>query len=206
MMDIVKKNKGIIITGSLAVITVGAIIIASKQYKLKKVSESSKKVIEIAEKYLGQKEIWKSQKEQDLGFLDKNFQKKMTSIGWYVGAAWCAFFVRLVFLEVYTGKKREVIDKLLSGNTQGSYKRFKDNEDKYNWYYVSKTPKIGAIVCWQYQQKKTQGHFGIVKSVSDNGFITIEGNSNKSVRNVKRSFTEFNKTIGNKLVGFINFK
>lgn len=162
------------------------------------------KVLEVARKYIGQTEIY-----QDKGFDDKQFEQKMKAIGWKVNLPWCAYFIRLVFLEAFENEKRQLLKQLISSSSQQTFANFKKNEKNYNWFSTSKNLQAGSIAVWQSQKNQSRGHLAIVESVSNNGFISIDGNSGANpprIKRTNRSLNEFNETTGNKLIGFVNFK
>ena len=197
------SNKEIIIGSSIVSVTVLSIFIARRFLGIKS------RIVRNAEKYLHVREI-RTDGKNNYEFSDKKFEKKMKDVGWKHGYAWCASFVEVVILDTFTGEKREILKKLMNPGTQDTYKNFKKNKDKYNWYNISKIPKKGAIAVWQNQENKSLGHFAIVTSVDFYGFKTIEGNhythGKEGVRRGTHTFAEYNKIKGNKLIGFINFK
>jgi len=210
MFEIIKENKKpIIIIGSASIVSISLLFLKESKSKI------NDKIVNTALKYVGQTEIY-----QDKGFHNADFEQKMKSVGWFgekmengevvrKGLPWCAFFVKLVFMEAFEGEKRQILNKIMSGSSQGTFINFKKHENRYSWFSTSKVPKRGSIAVWQSQKNKAQGHLGIVESVTKNGFIAIEGNSGANppkVQRVQRSFTEFNKKTGNKLIGFVNFK
>jgi len=207
---IIDNKKKIIIGSSVltGVIITGLIVKNTVKNTVKSIQ--GQKIILIAQKYVGKKEI-----QPNKGFIDKSFEQKMKNTGWLgerivngektEGQPWCAYFVKLVLLESFKDEKRNAIRKLTNGSTVWTFEAFKKNENKVNWFYISKKPTQGAIAFWK-SQTKEGGHFAIVKSVTKKGFYSIDGNSGQRVRIVKRSFAEFKKTTGNKLIGFVNFK
>jgi hypothetical protein len=128
-------------------------------------------VVETAKKYLGQTE-----KPNNQGFNDLEYETKMIAVGFQKGQAWCSYFAELVFKEAYPDKFEE-LDKLFSASAVQTFKNFTDAK-----YKVSTTPVVGALVIWQYYENGKPGwtgHAGIVsKRLSDSSFQSIEGNTN----------------------------
>lgn len=158
------------------------------------------KIVEIARGYIGQKEI-----SGNKGFVDKQFDKDMRSIGFYTGAPWCGFFAILV----YTKAKKNV--KLLSSSSK--YLIEKATKAK-NWHAE---PIPGAVVVWatfKNGKRQSTGHIGIVAEVSEDGknYTTIEGNTSDKggregiiVASRKRTIDASKWTVENglRLMGFV---
>nr|WP_067054078.1 CHAP domain-containing protein [Mucilaginibacter sp. L294] len=130
------------------------------------------RIIAIAKGYIGQLELKGNQ-----GFVNKDFGKKLIQVGFYQGAPWCAFFVKLVYGEAYYDIKflHEAIAK---NNTGGALDTLKRHENA-GVFTVGETPKPGAIVLWRHGSGTT-GHAGIVVAVDEanNTMTTVEGNTN----------------------------
>jgi len=178
-----------------ALISIAGAIYGIKKYKVYRLKH-------YTEGFLGQEE-----KTGNLGFKDDKFEQMMKDVGWKRGQSWCAYFVKVIWINKFE-KKYPELSKLLSGSTQETWKNFKnDNSGKFT---VSKTPHIGDIAIWQYVSKPTQGHTGIVVSIAGDRFETIEGNTNDKggregyiVAKRQRQYS-FNATKGLKLLGFIH--
>lgn len=128
------------------------------------------KVVEIAQKYIGQKETINNS-----GFKDSDFEDRMEKCGWKPGQAWCAYFAELVWKEAYPDKQD--LDKLFSGGAVATYTNFAKDSD----YIVDKIPEPGAVVIWQYYRNSVPqwtGHAGIVISSDGLNIYTVEGNTN----------------------------
>ena len=157
------------------------------------------KISDIAKSYLGQKEI-----SVNKGFVNKEFDKKMRSIGFYTGAPWCGFFPLLVYSEA----KQSV--KLLSASS----KRIIEKATAAgNWHAE---PVEGAVVVWasfKNGKRLSTGHIGIVTEVKDAvNYTTVEGNTTDkggregimvALRN--RHLTKDKWTVDNglRLMGFV---
>lgn len=139
------------------------------------------RIIEVAKKYVGKKEL-----KGNSGFKDKRFEEQMLAVGWEHGWAWCAVFAKLVWKLAYQMENSviaEELDELFSPSATKTYKNFA-KEKKWK---VSKTPVKGAIVIWQkYKDGKPHwsGHTGLIEDLSTNNegkvMFTIEGNGNSS--------------------------
>lgn len=124
------------------------------------------KQIEVAKKYLGQKEKPGNDFDEDTAL-----GKILKEAGHKDGEAWCALFTEAVFVET--------LRALFSASTVQTFHNFKNAG-----YEVSNVPKVGALVIWQkYEGGKPvwSGHAGIVTKVNQDGsFISIEGNTNST--------------------------
>ena len=124
------------------------------------------KQIEIASKYLGQKE----KKGNDFD-EDTPLGKILKAAGHIDGQAWCAYFAVSIFVET--------LRAFFSASTVQTFHNFKNAG-----YEISDIPKVGYLVIWQtYKQGVAQwsGHCGIVtKVVDETTFVSIEGNTAES--------------------------
>jgi hypothetical protein len=158
-----------------------------------------------AKQFVGEEETNANQ-----AFKNKDFEAKMRGAGWYSGAQWCAFFVKMVFQNTLDAEGVLVAKNLISGSTQTTFSNFSDITNAY--FEVSQTPKVDGIVIWQNVADKSTGHTGIVTSVSGDTFKTIEGNSNANgsqgiVNEGSYSLSaERAGRNGKKIRGFINLK
>lgn len=131
-------------------------------------------IVEIAKKYIGQKE-----KPGNQGFVDPEFEKKMVNIaGFRRSEAWCVYFAELVLKEAYPDKLK-LIDKYISPSSQTTYNQFAKATEGPR---VTETPEVGALMIMQRMENgkgTIHGHAGIVIEVLSNGlFKTVEGNTN----------------------------
>lgn len=126
------------------------------------------KIKEIALSYVG-----KTEKINNSGFNDAEFEKRMKDTGWNKGLSWCSFFCELVWTEAYKDSSLlPEVKKLFSGSATSTYKNF----DIAKWE-VSQVPKVGALAVWRLGNG-WQGHIGIVVEISDLSFKSVEGNTN----------------------------
>lgn len=132
-------------------------------------------IILTAIQYLGMKEI-----EGNSGFVNADFEKRMKTIGWQKGQAWCAYFTELVWREAYAKftERSNELDKLFDGGAVKTWTKF-FNDGRFT---CNQIPVPGAVVIWQqYKGGKPswQGHAGIVnKAIDLVKFPSIEGNTN----------------------------
>jgi len=148
---------------------------------------------------------------ENAGFTDAAFQSMMKSVGWRSGDSWCAFYVKLVFMQFYSFD-RDWLSKNLSGSAAGNFFAVQSlNKRGDNRYLVitKDDPQVGDIVCWGVVGR---GHTGIVTEVINNNLIrSIEGNTTLSgaregegVRILKRSVrVGANNSEGLKFLGYI---
>ena len=165
------------------------------------------KIVEVATYYLGQKEF-----PGNMGFESPVFEKKLKSVAWEEGQAWCAHFAELVWKEAYEQFYPDmipVLEKLFSGSAVKTWVHF--SKDKQ--FICNKAPQRGCVVIWQYYKDGKpdwRGHAGIVTFVYANRFISIEGNSNSSGGRegievaIQKRMVEFDTKDGLRLKGFIH--
>jgi hypothetical protein len=119
---------------------------------------------------------------KNVGFIDKNFQALMDKVGFYDGAAWCAFYVKLIYMQLYSFDK-EWLSKNIDGSAMGNLNRIirlnKSGDKKYIAIINNDQPQVGDVFC---MGEVGKGHTGIVVEVlgkSGNGWKvkTIEGNT-----------------------------
>lgn len=131
------------------------------------------KAVEVAQKYLGQKEL-----PNNVFNDESDFGKKLHAVGQQDGMAWCALFMELVFKEAYPEKFKE-FDKLFSASAVQTYKNFEKAA-----YPLNELPRVGNLVIWQKMlegKPQWQGHAGIVVELKSSWeFKSIEGNTNEA--------------------------
>lgn len=130
------------------------------------------KIIAFASWYDGKKE-----KKGNTGFEDEAFEKEMKSVGWYVKAAWCMFFVLLIWIKVFWDDKEALASIRKTFN--GSAKQTADNVVKAGYFETGQDPEPGAI-CIFLLGKGPSGHAAIVKKadLKTNTMYNVEGNTN----------------------------
>lgn len=156
------------------------------------------KIVEIARSYIGQEE-----KIKNSGFKNRWFERLMRVVGFYTGAPWCAFFVKLVWKEAgidHSLISGSVLQTMLNATKAG------------NWHTY---PVQGCIVIWILHKngKPTKkGHAGIYyeKLTPNLYYNTIEGNTSKAGSREgttvleKRRFLNWREPDGLRLMGFIH--
>jgi hypothetical protein len=159
------------------------------------------KQIEVAKKYLAQKEMPGNVfvESTPLGRLIKKAGQKD-------GEAWCAYFVEGVFVEAYP-ERAEQFSRLFSASAVKTFDNFKNAK-----FTTGRKPKVGDIVIWQrYKDGKAtwQGHAGLVSQIiNENTFKSIEGNTNSAGSREGDSVQEKTRTMsvlstGLNVLGFI---
>jgi len=132
------------------------------------------KVVEVALKYVGQKEL-----PNNVFSKESDFGKKLHAVGQKDGDPWCALFCEMVFKEAFPARFAE-LDKLFSASAVQTYKNF----TRGGGYMENRMPKEGNLVIWQLQKDgkpQWQGHAGIVYQLKSSWeFTSIEGNTNAS--------------------------
>lgn len=165
--------------------------------------EFAVEILRLAKSFIGNEELLNNS-----GFKDSKFQSMMEKIGWMTGWAWCASFVRLVYLKAaadYFGKDSEqykIINKTLKHGVLRTYRAAKNSK---NWAITEK-PVEGGILIWKHS--RTTGHEGIALN-SHSVTVTVEGNTNergeregKFVLSKVRSVHFDNKYLG--CLSFVN--
>lgn len=158
---------------------------------------------EEARKYIGQKEI-----RGNKGFADPVFQIEMLEEGFQVGYAWCMLFARVIYVNCYPEKIKE-LRKLMVPGVLNSYRNMRDAD-----YPIGQLPQVDALVIWaQVKEGKETGfgHAGIVSALIENGFKSIEGNTSDEhvregyiVRENTHKIAEKGRLNGLKLKAFIH--
>jgi len=163
------------------------------------------KIIDVARKYLNQKE-----EARNVFNIDTPLARLVKQAGQKNGEAWCCYFAEGVCVEAYP-EKREILTTLFSASTIKTFENF-----RAAGFVISPVPVLGAIVIWQRWQdgvKTWKGHAGIVSKVvtATRVFFSIEGNTNSagsregdSVQEKERLITH--RETGLNVLGFINLQ
>ena len=169
------------------------------------------KILEIAYKYEGQKEIG-----NNTGFENAVFEQKMKAVGFDSGEAWCSLFAELVWCEAYAHFDSTIINRLqnlFSESATKTWLNFKNSRD----FKVKSNQDLepGDLVIWQKYNNGVadwRGHVGIVTKVAQLFFLTMEGNTNEQgsregqgVYEKKREY-DFYKNNGLRILGFVKPK
>lgn len=113
---------------------------------------------------------------KNAGFNDPVFEHNMRKLGWRPGQAWCAYFCKLIWLNVYEDTDLyDVLDKVLSPSVLATWRNAKASPV----IKTSEKPVVGGIVCWGTGNGK--GHEGIHIEIRDEfNTVTIEGNTTRA--------------------------
>jgi len=74
---------------------------------------------EVAKKYIGNTE-----KPNNSGWFDAEFERRMKEVGWLTGQAWCSYFAELCFKEAYPDKYKKV-QNLFDASAVKTFSKFK---------------------------------------------------------------------------------
>jgi hypothetical protein len=169
---------------------------------------------EVASQYIG-----KTEKPNNSGFTDANFEKRMKEVGWLKGQAWCAYFGELCVIEWATINKRndivKVAKQIFSGSSTATFKNAEiyAKANPNGIVKISKKPIANSIAIYRYGNG-WQGHLTIctgvdlVKSTTSN----VEGNSNNGgaregvevVRKIRKINSPYSPK-GLNIIGYIQF-
>lgn len=130
-------------------------------------------VIATASYYVGTMEKGGNNK----GFDDSSFERSMRLVGWYPGAAWCSFAVKM-FLNSCG------VPNTITGFSPSSYNKkdviYTDGEFKQT--YKDKDVLIMSLSYEKFRNVKARykaiGHTGVVLEIGSHSITTIEGNTN----------------------------
>jgi len=164
-------------------------------------------------KLANQSEIY-SRTMQNKGFVDATFETMMKQVGWKGGDAWCAYYIKLVYLQLYSFD-RQWISKNLSGSAIGNFRNIQLLNSKGDKRWIATTenePEIGDAFSLQMPRG---GHTGIITEVikkNDDGSVTvktIEGNTNAGASregdktlSLNRKMKVGTQTLGGTLLGY----
>jgi len=161
-------------------------------------------IVQVAKSYVGQEEIKENQ-----GFKNLPFQTKMINVGWYRGAPWCAFLVKLIWQEAFTiaeTNSLSLVKKYSNGSALETYHNYAVSKE----FHVSQTPTLGSLVIWE-EGNGPAGHAGVVVQIIDTSTIlTVEGNTNTDgsregyISAIKTRKINLPKGAGLNLVGFVH--
>lgn len=166
--------------------------------------ETGAKIVEVARRYNGEREV-----PPNKGFQNPLFERKMRAVGkWKPPFAWCACFVRLVWMEAFKelNLPTDTIDSVMVPGVLNTYNGFIRSKK----FVVSKKPVVGALAVWR-SGKTAFGHIGIVTQVNSDRFQCCEGNTNSeggreglmvAVRPRRLDFTP--RARGLYLLGFVH--
>ena len=119
---------------------------------------------------------------ENVGFVDSSFEAMMKTVGWTSSQAWCAYYVKLVLMQLFSFDK-EWLSKNIGGGAMQNFENVKNLNKKGDKRYIAFTSgklQVGDIFC---QGVVGNGHTGIIVQILDektNYCETIEGNTNSS--------------------------
>lgn len=171
------------------------------------IEPSSSPIVNEARKYVGMQEIKESDtdmQKNNLGFKDSGLQKKMEAAGWAPRLAYCAFFVKMVMMQVCSGAALDFVKKYMNGGANATYTNL---SKKNNFTELISKPEPGCLVCYK-------NHIEICSKVNGDGTITvISGNSNidSSVKPTIEGIVEKIRKAGaaidkDPFLGYVKFK
>lgn len=161
----------------------------------------SKKVIEIAKADIGNTEI-----KDNGGWVNKKFEAAMRAIGWMTGWAWCASWVRKVYLQAADelwGKKSEnyrILKKALSHGVLKTWRNMTASP-----YFVKEKGTLHRGDIGFYDHGKGKGHEIIFTSGNTKEFNTIEGNTNKAGAREGKYVMRRKRKADSKFLGFMRY-
>jgi len=173
-----------------------------------------KTLAEIASQYVGKRET-----PNNSGFQDKEFEKRMKTVGFSSGQAWCCYFAELCVIEWATAIGRKDIvtlaTKLFSGGSTATYKAM-DIYAKANPTGIVKVSQKWMPNCVGIYRHGNgwEGHTVIPISENANRSTpTYEGNTNSDgsregieVAKKKRNPADPFKPKGLNFVGYFSFQ
>jgi hypothetical protein len=125
---------------------------------------------------------------QNAGFVDASFETMMKVVGWKGSLPWCAYYVKLVYMQLYSFD-RDWLSKNIGGGAIDNLNIVsnlnKKGDKRYLAIFNDDQPLVGDVFC---SGVSGNGHTGIIVEVlgqSGKGWNvkTIEGNtSDKAVR------------------------
>jgi len=150
----------------------------SNPKKILRPDSESMTLAEVALQYVGKTEI-----RGNMGFHDKDFERRMREVGFQTKHPWCAYFAELVAKE-WAGKKdrpdiQKMIAKYFSGSSTRTMRQMEEAMLAGKKIGISKTPIANSIAIFRYGNK-WQGHTGVIIDVKpEKGrFYLAEGNTN----------------------------
>lgn len=104
------------------------------------------------------------------------FEAKLRDLGWKPGQSWCAYFVKMIYINVYFGTEYEqFVARTLTPSVVITWRKAKASP----MFATQDKPVIGGIVCWSTGNGK--GHTGIHVAIKDDfNTTTIEGNTSRA--------------------------
>ncbi len=151
--------------------------------------------------------------DENLGFQNDVFEAMMRSVGWQTTQAWCAYYVKLIMMQMFSFD-RDFLARYFTGSAQGNLETVnnlnKVGKKRYLAIY-SGTPQVGDIFVLQNVKSPGKGHTGLVlKNIDGNKIQTLEGNTNfqgsregDKTESLTRDLTIGGISLGQRVIGFI---
>ena len=138
-------------------------------------------ITNYARQYEGIEEI-----PNNSGWEHDDFQRMMENVGWEMGQAWCMWYAKLVWYEVYKQVEPEIAELLMNTFTGSATQSYANAENSVRLNTVVEHPVPGSIVIWRKWhngEPDWRGHAGLI-IVSGGGYIgsnfkSSEGNTNE---------------------------
>lgn len=174
------------------------------------IEEIRNKIVEIAKKYEGIKEIGGNE-----GFEKEFVAKELIGVGWAEGWAYCALAGKLIWSKAYGHFDSTIATELQELFNPSATKTFNNFKKSDFTTYNNKNFEKGDLIIWQKYKNGTadwRGHLGIVLDANESFITTLEGNTNdKGGRSgdgfyVKKRTYDFNKNNGLRLKGGVKPK
>ena len=142
--------------------------------------ELLEKIVDYGQRWNGVEEIPGNQ-----GWENKEFQRLMERVNWEMGQAWCMFYVKMVYLNVFRQVNQRIaaqVDELFTGSATETFRNCLNHRE---WTTATEYPLAGTIVIWRKWddgQPDWRGHAGIVTypgpGMIGDPFKSQEGNTN----------------------------
>ena len=124
-------------------------------------------------------------KFNNYGFVDATFEAMMRTVGWQGGQAWCAYYMKVVLMQLYSFD-RDWVAKKLTGSAYGNLTAVESYNAKGDMRYLGVRkgiPEVADVVC-MLNASGEGGHTFMVTEVlggnESSGWKVkcIEGNTN----------------------------
>lgn len=141
-------------------------------------TEILNRIVHYAKQFDGVEEI-----PGNMGWENKEFQKAMEETGWEEGQAYCAFFVKMVYLRIFNDTIfYPKVEKLFTGSATQTFNNCKKDPSFFTDYHYEIPGTVAVWRKWDNGTPSWKGHIGVVfqrgrGNVGDT-FKTIEANTN----------------------------
>jgi hypothetical protein len=127
----------------------------------------------------------KGKKIQNAGFVNSAFESMMRSVGWQGGQAWCAYFIKIFYMQLFSFDRDWIAKNISAGcvRTWNHINKINKSGDTRYIAITSNTPQVGDIFIQQSIKKPSDGHIGMINEVigiDADGVATVktvEGNT-----------------------------